>query len=318
MGFFFVDQNAGRGAWVYVALGLVACGGHAHSESSDGVPEDRFSTELSAALCDAIARCCNAEDRELDRSTCLARATASYSDLTRDARRDQYIYDSNAAGKCLDAWQSARDCNEATGVAGTRCESAFKGKLAAGEPCQASVECQSPTFGRARCARTEDGERRCVREPRQQAGESCYWTCTSGPNGPGGCGGGGSMRGKFIQGACYQGDGLYCSSEDICEEFAESGDPCTPTKQCKPGTFCDYEGGVCRTRGAAGDPCTNTSECEDRLVCTEEVCAPALEGGSPCVSSDACASHLCLDGTCLRVGTIADAFCAVEADSRYE
>jgi hypothetical protein len=232
-----------------------------------------------------------------------------------DARSDRYTYDPNAAGRCLDEWRSAPACDDALEIAMARCQSAFQGKLAVGEPCLASLECLAPPLGRARCDSTEGDERHCVRELRQKVGESCDWTCTTTEaNSPGFCFSISNPRGKFTQGYCHKSDGLYCSSQGTCEELIESEGACAHSMECKAGRFCDRASGVCRTRGALGDRCMAASECEETLVCETQVCAAGLEAGSPCVSSDTCISHSCVDGTCLGIASASDVLCAVGAD----
>jgi hypothetical protein len=216
------------------------------------------------------------------------------------------------------------------------CRAVFRGSSPAGGPCSRSEDCADD----ARCVIDAECPGRCT--PRLAAGETCSATadcddragpvvCTSGDvcapvtlhepslvNGP--CTP--HTRGASDVTPCTR--GLYCQATDdtgvtgTCRAPVALDGDCTDIELCSSGQACIFEDpgldagaprGTCRTvhvSEKAGDPCDKATQfCSPvaRLTCIDGTCQEAGDGteGAPCLPLDygalvACNSGLvCLD-----------------------
>lgn len=93
---------------------------------------------------------------------------------------------------------------------------------------------------------------------------------------------------------------LRCGEDGTCAPRIADGGRCMRSADCESG-LC--EEGVCRSR-VLGETCSSSRECASGYCsATERRCASGdAPAGAACESPAACASHVCVAGTCLPSG----------------
>ncbi len=167
-----------------------------------------------------------------------------------------------------------------------RCYPAFVGQTPAGclaterARCEADVQTLAPSFEARRVTIDEAQLARCEQRLR---GSACPPTFP--PNGPG------PAAQPFND--CGLQTGLLVGSE-------ATGQTCTASVECVPGTHCVQESGACRgvcaAASVAGEHCG--LGCASGLRCAGDVCVATGQLGEPCASSAECDDALICLGTC--------------------
>lgn len=108
----------------------------------------------------------------------------------------------------------------------------------------------------------------------------------------------------------------YCDGT-ICQPYPTPGQSCAATNRCDGG-FCDTATDTCRLWADAGDACSATRDCRDGLFCdlnmNMPVCKPMLANGAACSSSGP--SEICSSGICNEDSLCAEAFAPRQCDER--
>jgi hypothetical protein len=274
---------------------LAALGGGCSSSTQTTVPVEQFPTQFGNALCDSVAPCCSSVGIAYDAASCKAAATTFFQNYVSENNSPLTMYDSAAAGRCLDAVKaSLQACkgldDNTTGVA---CADIFVGTVAAGGACTTNTECA----GGARCVTdaANPATAHCVAPPPAQAhgkaGQACNGSCITL----------GSATDCFIApssgnsppaSTCYSSDGLHCSSQtQVCIAFAQIGQACE-SGSCASGAFCDA--GTCAAQRDSGSCLTASDACSSKSFCDGTgQCLLKKADGAACQESSECASDSC-------------------------
>lgn len=90
---------------------------------------------------------------------------------------------------------------------------------------------------------------------------------------------------------------LACSKAIVGKQVA--GGPCLATIECAPSSYCDPDGGTCAPLLEAGAPCTSTEQCtylggpSTSLFCNNGTCTAILASDSICTADNQCQSGIC-------------------------
>ncbi len=246
---------------------------------------------MASAICDNAADCCAGAGHPHDGPSCHANVEAAYSSIVEYYGTIAAGYDGVEAAACADGYAAwLRACDGTLDDSWREhCYLVFPGTIAAGEPCNLSIECEGEDLSRSTCGTdpaTQSGLDVCIAlgpVPEQllhgSLGDGCTATCTvvlgtsrcraNRPAPPGST-------------ACFTNEGLECSDETAtCRALPTPGEPCFDI--CAEGAFCQ----------------------------NGSTCMPELPDGDPCFEQDRyCASGACVDGTCGIAPVVTEALCA--------
>jgi hypothetical protein len=252
---------------------------------------------LADLVCDSLAPCCRDAEQPFDLATCksawVAQVNASYDDF--DETRVEY--DAAAAGDCLALVRGHIRCGEidVDGDDDQSCQTIFRGKVAAGQPCNASEECQHSPGQAFGCAYDDALQSsRCqiyelLNQPRGFEGDVCSETCDDAedgtceifvsPNDP-------APRPPAT--TCHTSDGLYCTTDGIsqtprCTPLASAGQACNAVgDNCGHGSVCDYGTLLCSLPRANGEPCDASNLCQSEFCSEQGLCGPRVLSAAEC------------------------------------
>jgi hypothetical protein len=283
-----------RKVWVLLvvgASGLAACGSEDSSPPTATVegplPEGRFLTELQAALCDGLGRCCSDAGLPHNPEACRRYIAEQVRYNFPPQHRDRFEYDPVKAGECVALARRTTETCLSTSLFDILCFEAYAGKTQPGEVCIHHMECAVPPGGKASCDTLGGAEMQCRSQPRGAAGDRCNGNCTEGPEQTG-CGG--EIRySDPVVANCYPTDGLYCD-DGFCRRLVPLGESCDIYDVCELGAQCECEGASpcatsrCAPKRAIGDACVRDENCRDGLYCDQQssTCQPRKPAGAPC------------------------------------
>ncbi len=288
------------------AISLFGCsGGDTRGSTATPVPQDQFSGQVAAAICDGLAGCCRTSGFAFDLENCRsAWQTAMSSEAPTSTA---VVYDANAAGECLAALrQYVSACGTGTPSVTAGCDRVYVGTKPAGAACESDEECARPAQGYAYCDDTpivgSDGGTSaspavCVVDPplvHGARGQGCSMTCTTD-----GSGGSCSASVPPVEGtptptpnvACFTDDGLYCSSSFTCQALGALGATCSGWGSCVDQAFCGAAG-VCEAKKPDGQACSGAYDeclgyCSTSGICTTDTAS--------FVSAEVCGSTYDID-----------------------
>jgi hypothetical protein len=258
-----------------LALGLVGCG---KSEGSGPVPRGELGSRLAAVVCESVASCCKNGGHPFDKAGCQSSFGAELDSNIAEISTTRVDYDAEAGGDCIDAIAATIQCGDLESAASVACERVFRGKVAAGQPCEDSNECQHADGEHSSCTGGVCTPRKAA--PHGKAGEACAYTCDADDSS---CSvyleptpvGSGEPPVPTV--ACYQADGLFCDSGS-CQPLVALGGACADSSACKPGAFCDFDARVCASLKADGASCSSDSDCQsDNCANDNGSDAPSIE-----------------------------------------
>ena len=224
-----------------LAAALVVLGAFGCSSTTSPYPDvPTFCTAKAKATCQASAICA------IDANTCQnAQIVACETDANAAIASGTRKYDSNAAGACIGAVQSAfgGGASKVTyaqflgpGSITDLCERVFTGGAKVGATCQTDYDCAGSLI----CAPVMIGQsaRVCANAAPVNQGDFC------------------SSPGQECQAS-------YCAVQDSgaaqCSALAQAGQACGAAVPCVGGQRC--ANAICQTAVAAGQPCTTSSDC---------------------------------------------------------
>lgn len=246
----------------------------ASGRDADVLDEETFVRAWAQSVCTTLARCGLAAPDEQARC-------AEVIALTRSRPPTGSRFDAAAAARCLA--NIGLDCDTSPLQPNQNCSAVFVPVVAAGESCERSVDCASPTL-------------LCD-------GASCASTCAPFGAEGGPCLADGAQR--------FCAPGLRCDAMLRCAPLGSSGESCRDGDDCRPGLQC--AGGVCAAGAAVGQPCPPLGSCSLDGYCDASVspsCLPIVALGGACASNASCGvAAFCLEGVCAP-RLPADAGCA--------
>lgn len=278
------------------------------------VPVDAFPERVARAMCQNAAPCCRAEEYGFDAAACEQGIATEYATWLAAFADYEADYDGAAAARCIALLESGDCAAPDWARLAVEC-SPIRGRLGAGEPCAANVECAFIDGTPARCFEVfDDSGRRTGTECRPDPfvpetytpggeGDACAASC-AGAEGDVFC----SPEVDTVDlgaVACFESDGVYCD-RDVCAPLLTSGESCL-LAGCEPQLFCDVATLTCAPRTDDG-PCFTIFDCAETAFCTiEGRCEPKRPNGAPCQLSLDCASGACKDGGTCGPNSLADA-----------
>jgi len=257
-----------------------SCGGQSAQRrapagsASASVPESEFIGRYTAAICDNVAGCCNANGFAFDHAGCAAHVEANF-ELDDPAPRT--AWDGAVAARCIDALTAiVTACNADASDDLASCQRLFSGSQPEGGACSDNRECARVAGQLVGCEYDPTGGAfgqcmRLVPAARGAVGDLCDGTCESGP-----CGGVVPGSGA-TQVYCYLADGLAC--DGVCAPLPKVGEPCL--NYCQPDSYCSWGlPHVCIALQPDGASCHVPEEC-NAGGCVAGACAtpPVVSAG---------------------------------------
>ena len=288
-------SNGGGGS--HGELGSGGSSGAGGSDPAEPLSIEEFDEELVEIYCAWLPSCCGVLGLELTQADCRTRLGAAYEAQRTNIDPAHYTYDADAAGECavgLRQYYAAVGCDgdaEAVGFDLARvasCQRVFAGKLEPGSVCMSDIECAEGSDEWADCTTVdpEDARTWCVANRRAKEGDDCFWNCSERQ-----CVGGPDAI-PAVSGWCYESDGLYCTTDNVCERQSALGEACIGTSACHD-SYCELD--ECVALGSLGAPCESDLQCDSPLLCDDDSleCVAAKSNGEPCDLHVECQSQLC-------------------------
>jgi hypothetical protein len=260
----------------FAVLGVVStgflwsCAGSSTQGGDDTtgpVSEADFVRKVVTTVCGNVGGCCAAAGIPYDRAGCEANGFEEFElDTPPNA-----IWDSVAAGKCVDWYARIASSCYAVETGNEPCENIYRGTLPEGAACTQSDECADIRGSNATCTYDDSPESgSCMLEvepPRGRSGDPCAGTCSSGN-----C----SIFFSPVDGndtLCHLEDGVLCSSTlGVCAPPPGLGEPCLDF-YCAAGAYCSSLQQICQTAKPDGTPCESNEECTGGS-CANFACGP--------------------------------------------
>jgi hypothetical protein len=247
----------------------------AAGSSSEGLTAAEFPGRIAKSFCASLGPCCASAGLRFDDAACeafVARDFAQSAAITAGL-----AFDSAAGQRCIDdLLTETMGCTANLKYGLSDCDHLVIGTLPVGASCTDAKACAAPPGGAAGCMLDASGVRgTCQLELPPQTrginGDACTASCVEGD----GCS---SANGDpTLNVACYNTDGLYCSTELTCAALLASGQRCRSTTDCSAGAYCaeDNDPASANVPGVMG------------------LCALLKANGTPCLTGLECLSHAC-------------------------
>ena len=254
-------------------LGALSCGESDKEEPE--TPYEAFGRDFSAALCDALASCC---DARFSVERCDSRVGSSFRLEFSEVRDELIRFHPEKAEQCLSEMRTLGVCRDLP----QSCTEVAEGLVPGDGACEHDAECASTPVSPPLCSDT------CVTPVRLVgAGEACSGTCEGGYP----CIGAGGP----VAFQCDGQSGFFCE-EGVCVAKVPLGAACLQSAACPEGATCD---GVCTPPPALGEDCS-TASCARGLYCAVgDRCAEQVPVGSPC---DFDVPEACFESACTSNG----------------
>lgn len=344
-----------------VGLSLIAgaCGGSSSSGGGIGgtdVPISEVPARYADAVCNIIDQCLGqlgtlflggADCRTLIQKQVEQGEFGVIEDAIADGR---VVYNGNLVEQCVSE-MAALGCDAFVSAEPEACVKVAAGTVAEGGSCTLDAECEGRAFCKVEttcpgtCTALLDAGDTCSGDDECGGGLSCIGnrcvlpgdvgsTCTDddecrlgtlcvgadAQNGtPGTCKDLDSIFSEPAGSSCDLLNGVFCQAGSVCavdevvpELVASCQSPVAPggecavavPSQCPTGQFCDVPTdqwqGTCVPLPTDGQPCTSDGQCAASHVCLNGTCDKIGDLGASCTDASACFSESCDSGECTR------------------
>jgi hypothetical protein len=245
--------------------------------SSEGLTAAEFPGRIAKSFCASLGPCCASAGLRFDDAACEAFIARDFAHNI--ALGAGLAFDSAAGQRCIDALLTeTMGCTANLKYGLSDCDHLVVGTLPVGASCTDGTSCAAPPGGTAGCLLDESGMRgTCALETPLPThglnGDACSASCVTGD----GCDG--ASGNPTLNVACYNTDGLYCSTELTCAALLAVGQRCRSTTDCSAGAYC--------------------AEDTSNVPGVKGLCALLKENGTPCLTGMECQSHAC-NSTCFH------------------
>jgi hypothetical protein len=283
------------------AFASTGCGGKAEEPPSTIWPKEQLPEAIAKVICRGVGSCCSSLGSAFDVALCESVLQARYAaqSICASSRAYQPEFGSACVTGIADAFAQ---CPNGVGMlGGGYCSSMCRGTSPVGATCTSFQDCAQSSTQRVSCSALGPNDNRvCFVQTRGRLGDTCVETCSEF-----------EIKGK--QGwscsfpsllavaatskavSCYVTDGLYCSSQGICESRLPVGASCAPMHDvCTLGAVCAGDPPLCIVPAPIGGTCLSQASCAFLAYCTpEKVCVAKKALGVACVENGECASAQC-------------------------
>ena len=243
---------------------LAACGGKSAESGVAPVALSDVPAKAVAAFCTGYGNCCASKGFAFNATACAANHQVNPDTICPAPE----VYDPQAAGDCIAELQAAYSACSLSRTAMSACDRVCIGTAAPGASCTSDSDCAQPAFGTASCAwqNASSAALVCVVRVPGKEGDACSSTCTKSADGNGlACDSGVPVVGVTNSqpsgaASCYTNDGLYCSTNSVCQPLVAIGSSCTAGDVCVNGAYCTTAQ-ICGPQKAAGATCDTPLEC---------------------------------------------------------
>jgi len=264
---------------IVLSVAFSACAGSSHDDdhdASNGVSPGDFAEKAASAICGNLTDCCLEAGFTLERAAC----TAYVEGVIDNTSPAGTTWDSEAAGRCLEALASvARACDASAGET-EYCTRIRRGTLPEGAACTDDAQCADIGGELAWCDSDGMSSGTVCMAPipvlRGAVGDACDGTCT----------------------------------DRSCTRLALPGTTALATCFVEDGVVCDFDLGECVPAPGVGEPCPSYY-CASGAHCPDDapVCAATKPNGSSCEGSDECSEGTCINLVCTRPSVASQALC---------
>jgi hypothetical protein len=259
---------------------LTACGGK-DSDAAPPVSAGDWSNKLVAAYCSGFGSCCASKGFAFNATACDANLSGL---LTSNSFPPPTCnYNAQAAANCLAGLQAELSSCSTSANTASDCDRVCDGTLAPGAACNDGV-CAKADNGTVLCtpSSTSGTTPVCVVFVHAKASDPCQATCgmLTSPSGPPQliCHYLNSLPAASGTASCFGTDGLYCSTDGICQPLAALGANCSATSTCVDDAYCS-RAQICVAKKAGGTSCQSTDECSGFCDSNTQRCADSNPTG---------------------------------------